>query len=96
MEGQVKANNIKEIKSIVENSTQQIKVIEQIIESEELDTSKYGHACSLTVTEDKRIVSGGRDGSISISSYDLKMEERHTQDKGTLWLCKYSLYFEWE
>ena len=45
------------IKVKKEKKAQQIKGIEQVIESEELDT--YYCVCSLTVTEDKRIASGG-------------------------------------
>ena len=71
MEGQIKTNNVEEIKSRVEDSIQQIKGIEHVIESEDLDTGKYGSVCSLTVTEDKRIASGGTDGNISISSYNV-------------------------
>ena len=54
-----------------EKKAQKIKGIEEVIESEELDTDYYGFVSSLTMTEDKRIASGGADGNISISSYDI-------------------------
>ena len=68
MEGKLQRQDIEELPKR-ENSIQQIKGIEHVIESEELDAGGVG---SLTVTEDKRIASGGRDGNISISSYDIK------------------------
>ena len=52
-----KDNVIKEEKKV-----QLIKGIEHVIESEELGNVVY----SLTVTEDKRIASGDKDGNISI------------------------------
>ena len=39
------------------------------MQSEDLDPSRI---CSLIETEDKRIASGGEDGNISISSYDIE------------------------
>ena len=48
---------------------QSITKIEEVIQSEELDS--YGCISSLIETEDKRIASGGYDGNISISSYDV-------------------------
>ena len=68
MERKLQTNDVDERKSRVEDSIQQIKGIEQVIESEELDAICI---CSLTMTEDKRIASGGKDGNISVSSYDL-------------------------
>ena len=50
-----------------EKKVQQIKGIEYVIESERSNDV----VLSLTVTEDRRIASGGEDGNISISSYDL-------------------------
>ena len=54
-----------------EKKIQLIKRIKKVMQSEELDISKYGYVCSLTVFEDKRIVIGDGDGNISISSYDI-------------------------
>ena len=56
---------------IIEQKKEQIKKIEEVIRSEELDSNKYGGVLSLVETEDKRIASGGYDGNISISSYKL-------------------------
>ena len=53
-------------------SIREIKGIEQVIESEDLDNGEKGGVRSLTLTEDKRIASGGADGNISVSSYDLE------------------------
>ena len=60
---------------IEEEKKEEIKRIQQVIESEELDTGEYGFVRSLTVTEDKRIASGGADGDISVSSYDLEKKK---------------------
>ena len=49
---------------------QKITIIEKVMQSEELDTTNFG-VTSLIETKDKRIASGGQDGNISISSYDL-------------------------
>ena len=50
---------------------EKIKRIKEIIQSDELDKSKYDGIRSITETEDKRIASGGSDGNISISSYNI-------------------------
>ena len=52
----------------MKDSIQNLQRIEEVIQSIALDTS---YIYSLTETEDKRIVSGGESGTISISSYDL-------------------------
>ena len=67
MEGKLQRQDLEELQQR-ENSIQQIKRIEQVIVSEELAPS---YISSLTMTEDKRIASGGRDGNISVSSYDV-------------------------
>ena len=61
----------KDIEIQEKKKVKEIKSIEHVIESEELDTLNFGSVSSLTVTEDKRIVSGGADGNISISSYNV-------------------------
>ena len=48
-------------------SMQEIKRVEEVIQSEELTSD----ISSLTETENKRIASGGWDGNIFISSYDV-------------------------
>ena len=50
--------------------TEQKNKIKEILISNKLDTSFEG-ILSLIETEDKRIASGGEDGNISISSYDI-------------------------
>ena len=50
-------------------TNKKLERIEEILKSEELDS--FFSIYSLTITEDKRIASGGKDGNISISSYDL-------------------------
>ena len=60
---------------IEEEKKEEIKRIQQVIESEELDTGEYGFVRSLTVTEDKRIACGCADGDISVSSYDLEKKK---------------------
>ena len=69
----VETQTDKDIAIQEEKKVQEIKGIEQVIESEELDT--YGFVYSLTVTEDKRIASGGYDSNISISSYDINKKK---------------------
>ena len=78
MEETKQADNV----SIKEETTETIKYIkgiEEVIQSEELDSYEYGHIYSLTVTKDKRIASGGYDGNISISSYDVN-EKKWTRE----------------
>ena len=58
------------INATIESKKEKVKQIDEVIYSEDLDTSDG--ICSLTKTEDKRITSWGEDGNISISSYDLK------------------------
>ena len=58
-----------------EKKIQLIKGIEQVIESEKLDIYGDCRISSLTVTEDERIASGGVDGNISISSYNVNEKE---------------------
>ena len=77
-----------------EKKAQQIKGIEEVIESEELETNEEGRVCSLTVTEDKRIATGGEDGNISISSYDVnertwkrEIHEEKAHDSHIFSLC---------
>ena len=93
MEGQVQRNDIEKILR-EKNSIQQIKRIEHVIESEELETNEEGRVCSLTVTEDKRIATGGEDGNISISSYDViertwkrEIHEEKAHDSHIFSLC---------
>ena len=50
---------------------EKITRIENVIESEELTTLTNCRVYSLIETEDKRIASGGGDGNISISSYNI-------------------------
>ena len=69
MKIRLQRNNVNEIKSRAEDSIKKIQGIEEIIESEELSTS--GYVLSLIVIEDRRFASGGGDGNISISSFDL-------------------------
>ena len=57
-----------------EELVQKITRIEEIIQSEELD-SYYGGIHSMIETNDKRIASGGEDGNISISSYSLNQKK---------------------
>ena len=51
-------------------NTEEKNKIKEILISQELDTTLEG-IVSLIETEDKRIASGGEDGNISISSYDI-------------------------
>ena len=67
----VETQTDKDIEIQEKKKVKEIKSIEHVIESEELDTLNFGSVCSLTVTEDKRIASGGADGNISISSYNV-------------------------
>ena len=64
---------IKDDLSPINNMMKRLKGIEEVMQSEELDTS--GSAFALTETEDKRIATGGFDGNISISSHDLRKKE---------------------
>ena len=74
---------------------EKIKGIEEVIQSDELDTSKeFGCVSSLIETEDKRIASGGTDGSISVSSYNVDKKKwkrdvykRNAHNKGINSLC---------
>ena len=75
MEGTIQTDNIsikEETKKVIKN----IKEIEEVIISEELDTDSI---YSMTETEDKRIASGDEDGNISISSYDVN-EKKWNRD----------------
>ena len=58
-------------KESVISESEKIKKIQIVIQSELLDTSSGGFVRSLIETEDKRIASGGYNGNISISSYDV-------------------------
>ena len=80
MGGQLQTNN-EIIETPQEEIRQTIKGVEIIIESEYLNTSgdKDGGVRSFVETEDKRIASGGYDGNISISSYDVN-EKKWNRD----------------
>ena len=54
-----------------------IKNIEQLVNCEKLN-NPYSEVCSLTKTQDERIASGYKDGSILISSYDVNQKEWQT------------------
>ena len=60
---------INTITQTTEGIIKQIKKIEEVLQSEVLDIKDY--VVSLVDTEDKRIATGGKDGNISISSYDV-------------------------
>ena len=60
-----------EQKVVNKEKLQIITKIEEIMQSEELNTSYNGGIYSLIETEDKRIASGSADGNISISSYNV-------------------------
>ena len=61
--------------TIEEDKVQIINKVEEVIRSEELDTSQHGGISSLVETEDKRIATGGEDGNISISSYNINEKQ---------------------
>jgi hypothetical protein len=65
---------MKSINNVFIGKEIQIKEIQKVIESEKLDTY---YLRVLTLTEDKRIASGGWDGNISISSYDVTQKIWH-------------------
>ena len=63
-------------KKIVEQHIKNINKIEEIMQSEHLDNNGI---CSLTESEYNRIITGGADGNISISSYDIE-EKKWNKD----------------
>ena len=68
--------------------------IEEIIQSEELDTAQYGCVYSLIEIPNNRIITGGWDGNISISSYNItaktwkrEVYKEKAHNSGILSLC---------